>query len=67
MATHYKDLGLVNTKVMFQMAMEGGFAVPAYNFNNLEQLQAVIWACVESDSPVMALAALFHLGHTRRL
>lgn len=53
MTIHYKDLGLVNTKFMFQMAMEGGFAVPAYNFNNLEQLQAVIRGCVESDSPVI--------------
>ena len=53
MTTHYKDLGLVNTKLMFQMAMEGGYAVPAYNFNNLEQLQAVIRGCVETDSPVI--------------
>jgi fructose-bisphosphate aldolase class II len=53
MAIHYKDLGLVNTKVVFQMAMEGGYAVPAYNFNNMEQLQAVIAGCVETDSPVI--------------
>jgi fructose-bisphosphate aldolase class II len=53
MTIHYKDLGLVNTKVMFQMAMKGGYAVPAYNFNNLEQLQAVIMGCVESNSPVI--------------
>jgi fructose-bisphosphate aldolase class II len=53
MTTHYKDLGLVNTKVMFQMAMEGGYAVPAYNFNNMEQLQGVIQGCVETDSPVI--------------
>jgi fructose-bisphosphate aldolase class II len=53
MAVHYSDLGLVNTKVMFRMAMEGGYAVPAYNFNNLEQLQGVILGCVESDSPVI--------------
>jgi fructose-bisphosphate aldolase class II len=53
MTIHYTDLGLVNTKVMFQMAMEGGFAVPAYNFNNMEQLQAVIAGCVETDSPVI--------------
>jgi fructose-bisphosphate aldolase class II len=53
MAIHYKDLGLVNTKVVFQMAMEGGYAVPAYNFNNMEQLQAVITGCVETDSPVI--------------
>jgi fructose-bisphosphate aldolase class II len=53
MATHYTELGLVNTKVMFQKAMQGGFAIPAYNFNNMEQLQAVIIGCVQSDSPVI--------------
>jgi fructose-bisphosphate aldolase class II len=53
MAVSYKELGLVNTKVMFKMAMEGGYAIPAYNFNNMEQLQAIITACVESDSPVI--------------
>ncbi len=53
MTIHYKDLGLVNTQVMFQMAMAGGYAIPAYNFNNMEQLQAIIRACVETDSPVI--------------
>jgi fructose-bisphosphate aldolase class II len=53
MTVYYKDLGLVNTQVMFQMAMQGGYAIPAYNFNNMEQLLAVIRACVESDSPVI--------------
>jgi fructose-bisphosphate aldolase class II len=53
MSVSYKELGLVNTKVMFQMAGEGGYAVPAYNFNNMEQLQAIIRGCVESDSPVI--------------
>jgi fructose-bisphosphate aldolase class II len=50
---HYKDLGLVNTKDMFKKAMEGGYAIPAYNFNNLEQLQAIIMGCLESRSPVI--------------
>ncbi len=49
----YRDLGLVNTKDMFKKAMEGKFAVPAYNFNNMEQLQAIIQACVETKSPVI--------------
>ena len=53
MTTHYKDLGLVNTKLMFQMAMEGGFAVPAYNFNNLEQLQAIVNGCGRSRSALI--------------
>jgi len=50
---NYKDLGLVNTREMFKKAMEGGYAVPAYNFNNMEQLQAIISACVETKSPVI--------------
>lgn len=53
MSTSYKDLGLVNTKDMFAKAVEGGYAIPAYNFNNLEQLQAIIQACVETKSPVI--------------
>ena len=51
--THYPDLGLVNTKEMFQKALEGKYAVPAYNFNNMEQLQGIILGCVESRSPVI--------------
>ena len=51
--TSYKDLGLVNTKDLFAKAVSGGYAIPAYNFNNLEQLQAIISACVETRSPVI--------------
>ncbi len=50
---NYKDLGLVNTREMFKKAMEGKYAVPAYNFNNMEQLQAIVGACVETKSPVI--------------
>jgi fructose-bisphosphate aldolase class II len=50
---HYKELGLVNTKEMFKKAMSGGYAIPAYNFNNMEQLQAIIIGCIESRSPVI--------------
>ena len=53
MAVSYKELGLVNTREMFRKAMEEKYAVPAYNFNNLEQLQAIIQACVETKSPVI--------------
>ncbi|MCX6138587.1 MAG: class II fructose-1,6-bisphosphate aldolase [Ignavibacteriales bacterium] len=51
--THYKDLGLVNSKELFQKAVRGGYAIPAFNFNNLEQLQAIVGACVETKSPVI--------------
>ena len=36
MAVDYKKIGLVNTKDMFARAIKGGWAVPAFNFNNLE-------------------------------
>ena len=49
----YKDLGLVNTREMFAKAVKGGYAIPAYNFNNMEQLQAIIQACVETESPLI--------------
>lgn len=53
MTVSYKELGFVNTKEMFAKAMKEGYAVPAYNFNNMEQLQAIITACTESRSPVI--------------
>ena len=49
----YKDLGLVNSKELFAKAFEGGYAIPAFNFNNMEQMQAIISACVETKSPVI--------------
>src|SRR5512137_1557976 len=51
--TSYKELGLVNTVELFKKAVKGGYAIPAYNFNNMEQLQAIIQACVETKSPVI--------------
>ena len=38
---NYKDLGLVNSREMFKKAMEGKYAIPAFNFNNMEQMQAI--------------------------
>jgi fructose-bisphosphate aldolase class II len=49
----YKELGLVNTKELFKKAIEGKYAIPAFNFNNMEQMQAIIAACVETKSPVI--------------
>ncbi len=53
MTVSYKELGLVNTVELFKKAINGGYAIPAYNFNNMEQLQAIIMACVETKSPVI--------------
>ncbi len=49
----YKDLGLVNTKEMFANAIKGGYAIPAFNFNNMEQMQAIVQAAAETKSPVI--------------
>ena len=49
----YKELGLVNTRAMFAKAVDGGYAIPAFNFNNMEQLQAIIQAASETKSPVI--------------
>lgn len=53
MTTNYKELGFVNTREMFKKAMEGNYAVGAYNFNNLEQLQAIVNGCGQSKSPLI--------------
>ncbi|MBK5202210.1 MAG: class II fructose-1,6-bisphosphate aldolase [Prolixibacteraceae bacterium] len=53
MAVSYKKLGLVNTVEMFKKAVKGGYAIPAFNFNNMEQLQAIVSACAEKRSPVI--------------
>ena len=49
----YKELGLVNTREMFAKAIKGGYAIPAFNFNNMEQLQAIIKAAATTKSPVI--------------
>ncbi len=53
MAVSYKELGFVNSEKLFKKAMDGKYAIPAYNFNNMEQLQAIITACVRTQSPVI--------------
>ena len=50
---NYKELGLVNTREMFKKAVAGGYAIPAFNFNTMEQMQAIVQAAVETKSPVI--------------
>jgi fructose-bisphosphate aldolase, class II len=47
----YEEFGFVNTKAMFQKAYEGGYAIPAFNYVNLEQMLAIVEACIETKSP----------------
>ncbi len=49
----YKELGLVNTREMFAKAVAGGYSIPAFNFNTMEQMQAIVMAAVETKSPVI--------------
>ena len=49
----FKELGLVNTREMFAKAIKGGYAIPAFNFNNMEQLHAIIKAAATTKSPVI--------------
>lgn len=53
MVVDYSSIGLVNTEEMFRKALKGSYAIPGYNFNNMEQLQAIIIACVETKAPVI--------------
>lgn len=46
-------MALVTTKEMFKRAYEGGYAIGAYNVDNLETFQAVIQAAVETKSPII--------------
>ncbi|MBP5307312.1 MAG: class II fructose-1,6-bisphosphate aldolase [Paludibacteraceae bacterium] len=50
---NFKELGLVNTREMFKKAINGGYAIPAFNFNNMEQLQAIVQSAAETKSPVI--------------
>ena len=46
-------MALVTTTEMFKKAYEGGYAVGAFNLNNMEIIQAITEACEENNSPVI--------------
>ena len=46
-------MAIVTTKEMFKKAYEGGYAVGAFNINNMEIIQAITEACAEEKSPVI--------------
>lgn len=49
----YSEFGLVNTRKMFADAIERQYAVPAFNFYNMETLNAILVAVREMKSPVI--------------
>jgi fructose-bisphosphate aldolase, class II len=46
-------MGLVSTKEMFKKAYERGYAIGAFNVNNMEIIQAIVEAANELKSPVI--------------
>ena len=46
-------MALVTTKEMFKKAYEGGYAIGAFNINNMEIIQAITAAAAEEKSPVV--------------
>jgi fructose-bisphosphate aldolase, class II len=44
---------LMTTKPMFDLAYDGGFAVGAFNVNNMEITQAIVEACAAEQSPLI--------------
>lgn len=53
----YSDFGLVNTKKMFANAIVGKYAIPAFNFYNMETLTAILVAARKIHSPVILAAS----------
>jgi fructose-bisphosphate aldolase, class II len=47
----YKEFGFVNTEVMLKKAYNEKYAIPAFNFVCLEQMLAILDACIETSSP----------------
>lgn len=61
----YKDFGLINTKDIFFDALSRHYAVPAFNFYNMETLSAIVSAAREKKSPVILAvseSALQYMG-----
>ena len=53
----YRELGFVNTDAMFKKAYAEGYAVPAFNFISIEQINGIFDACIAKKSPLILLAS----------
>ena len=62
----YSDFGLVNTQKMFANAIMGRYAIPAFNFYNMETLITILSAARKMHSPVILAAsesAIKYMGY----
>ena len=58
---------LVSMRQLLDHAAENGYGLPAFNVNNLEQIQAIMEAAAETDSPViMQGLSLIHISEPTR-
>ena len=56
---------LVTTKEMFKKSMKEGYAIGAFNVNNMEIIQAIMDAAAESKSPVILQASSSAIKYAR--
>ena len=58
-------MALVSTKKMFADAYAGGYAIGAFNINNMEIIQGIVDAALETNSPVMLQVSSGALKYAR--
>ena len=58
-------MSLVTTKDMFEKSMKEGFAIGAFNVNNMELIQAIVDAAAEQNSPVILQASSSAIKYAR--
>ena len=58
-------MSLVTTKEMFEKSMKEGFAIGAFNVNNMEIIQGIVDAAVENNSPVILQASSSAIKYAR--
>ena len=57
---------LVTTKEMFEKSMKEGYAIGAFNVNNMEIIQAIVDAAGETNSPVILQASASAIKYARQ-
>ena len=50
-------MAMISLRQLLDHAAEHGYGVPAFNVNNLEQIQAIMQAAQKTDSPVILQAS----------
>ena len=58
-------MSLVTTKEMFEKSMKEGFAIGAFNVNNMEIIQGIVDAAAENNSPVILQASSSAIKYAR--